>query len=387
MLLFPDSYLLRGLLTLVAISLMVPGIFGVAPPRWFDHATPEPVKQQVPAGKTDPPSAVIGQSATLVSDADAQDQTEPKAMVDGAGTSGQMTETSELVEAPAAGPQVDGPEPAKPVPLPLLADQQFSADRIEQPAVRARRDHSEVQLASASPKIAKTKPSQPRRPLLVARVFVKRIPADHLDLATPAQKESFIKMTLPLILAANEEIGMRRAAIKRAASANDRGALEKWAQLYRIDVGKQSTQDLRDGILLRADVIPVSLALAQAAVESGWGTSRFAVQGNALFGQWAWKESAGLKPLHASNDRAVVRSFPNLFGSVRAYMHNLNTHSSYGDLRRQRARLADRDERGKGYALAGNLDRYAEIGMEYVGKLRTIIRVNDLDKYAMAKLQ
>ena len=180
---------------------------------------------------------------------------------------------------------------------------------------------------------------------------------------------------------------MRRAAIKRAASANDRGALEKWAQLYRIDVGKQSTQDLRDDILLRADVIPVSLALAQAAVESGWGTSRFAVQGNALFGQWAWKESAGLKPLQASNDRAVVRSFPNLFGSVRAYMHNLNTHSSYGDLRRQRARLADRDERGKGYALAGNLDRYAEIGMEYVDKLRTIIRVNDLDKYATAKLQ
>ena len=387
MLSFPDSYLLRGLLTLVAISLMVPGIFGVAPPRWFDHGTPEPVKQQVPAGKTDPPSKVIGQSVTLVSDADAQVQTEPKAMVDGAGTSTQMTETSELEEAPAAGPQVDGSDPAKPVPLLLLADQQFSADRIEQPAVRARRDQNEVQLASASPKIAKTKPSQPRRPLLVARVFVKRIPADHLDLATPAQKESFIKMTLPLILAANEEIGMRRAAIKRAASANDRGALEKWAQLYRVDVGKQSTQDLRDDILLRADVIPVSLALAQAAVESGWGTSRFAVQGNALFGQWAWKESAGLKPLQASNDRAVVRSFPNLFGSVRAYMHNLNTHSSYGDLRRQRARLADRDERGKGYALAGNLDRYAEIGMEYVHKLRTIIRVNDLDKYATAKLQ
>ena len=387
MLSFPDSYLLRGLLTLVAISLMVPGIFGVAPPRWFDHGTPEPVKQQVPTGKTDPPSTVISQSATLVYDADAQDQTELKAMVDGARTSDQMTETSELVEAPPAGPQVDGPDSAKPLPLPLLADQQFLADRIEQPAVRARRDQSEVQLASAGPKIAKTKPSQPRRPLLVARVFVQRIPEDHLDLATPAQKESFIKITLPLILAANEEIGMRRAAIKRAASANDRGALEKWAQLYRIDVAKQSTQELRDDILLRADVIPVSLALAQAAVESGWGTSRFAVQGNALFGQWAWKESAGLKPLQASNGRAVVRSFPNLFGSVRAYMHNLNTHSSYGDLRRQRARLADRDERGKGYALAGNLDRYAEIGMEYVDKLRTIIRVNDLDKYATAMLQ
>jgi Bax protein len=68
-------------------------------------------------------------------------------------------------------------------------------------------------------------------------------------------------------------------------------------------------------------------------------------------------------------------------------MHNLNTHSSYENLRRQRVRFADRDERGKGYALAGNLDRYAEIGMEYVEKLRAIIRVNDLDKYATAKLQ
>ena len=108
MLSFPDSYLLRGLLTLVAISLMVPGIFGVAPPCWFDHGAPEPVKQQVPAGKTDPPSTMIGQSATLVSDADAQGQTEPKAMVDGARTSGQMTETSEPVEVPAAEQQVDG---------------------------------------------------------------------------------------------------------------------------------------------------------------------------------------------------------------------------------------------------------------------------------------
>ena len=271
--------------------------------------------------------------------------------------------------------------------MPLLVASQFSANRVEQPAVKARKDKSEVQLASVSPKIAKITPNQPSRPLLVARVFAKRIPAEHLELATLAQKENFIRMTLPMILAANEEIDMRRAAIKRAASADDRAALEKWAQLYRIDFGKQSTQDMKQKILVRADTIPVALALAQAAVESGWGTSRFALQGKALFGQWAWTESAGLKPLQASNDRAVVRSFPNLFGSVRAYMHNLNTHSSYENLRRQRVRLADRDERGKAYALAANLDRYAEIGVEYVEKLRAIIRVNDLDKYATAKLQ
>ncbi len=384
---FPDRYLLRGLLTLVAINFMVPGIFGVAPPRWFDYRTLESTNKQVSAGKIDQPLTVLGQSASFAVDPDAQDQTKPIVIVDVAETLDQMTENIEPGKASAAGPQVDWVNPAKPVALPPPPDQHFSVDGLEQPAVRARRDQSEVQLASVSPKIAKIKPRRPRQPLLVPRVFVKRIPADHLDLATPAQKENFIEMTLPLILAANEEIDMRRAAIKRAASANDRSALEKWAQLYGINMGKKSTLEIRDNILLRADVIPVSLALAQAAVESGWGTSRFAMQGNALFGQWAWKESAGIKPLQASNDRAVVRSFPNLFGSVRAYMHNLNTHSSYGDLRRHRALLADRDDRGKGFALAGNLDSYAEIGMEYVDKLHTIIRVNDLDKYATAKLQ
>ena len=386
MLSFPDRYLLRGIMVLVAISVMVPGIFGVAPPRWFDHGIPQPAQRKFAATKTEQASTVINQVVTP-SVSDKLDQTEPKTVDEAKGASNQLAETSVPNAALANEPRTDNSDQIKATPMPLLAASQFSANRVEQPAVKARKDKSEVQIASASPKIAKIKPNQPSRPLLVPRVFARRIPAEHLDLATPAQKENFIRMTLPLILAANEEIDMRRAAIKRAASADDRAALEKWAQLYRIDVGKQSTQDLKQKILVRADTIPVALALAQAAIESGWGTSRFAVQGNALFGQWAWKESAGLKPLQASNDRAVVRSFPNLFGSVRAYMHNLNTHSSYENLRRQRARLADRDERGKAYALAGNLDRYAEIGVEYVEKLRAIIRVNDLDKYATAKLQ
>jgi Bax protein len=373
-------------MVLVAIGVMVPGIFGVAPPRWFDHGIPQPAERKVAATKTEQASTVITQVVTP-SVSDKLDQTEPQTVDEVNGASDQLAETRVPNAALASEPLTDKSDQIKATPMPLLAASQFSANRVEQPAVKARKDKSEVQLASASPKIAKMKPNQPSRPLLVARVFAKRIPAEHLDLATPAQKENFIRMTLPLILAANEEIDMRRAAIKRAASAGDRAALEKWAQLYRIDFGKQSTQDMKQKILVRADTIPVALALAQAAVESGWGTSRFAVQGNALFGQWAWKESAGLKPLQASNDRAVVRSFPNLFGSVRAYMHNLNTHSSYENFRRQRVRLADRDERGKGYALAGNLDRYAEIGMEYVEKLRAIIRVNDLHKYATAKLQ
>ena len=123
-------------------------------------------------------------------------------------------------------------------------------------------------------------------------------------------------MILPLILASNEEIGQRRSAIIRAAESQDRDSLQRWAKLYRVKTDGKSVDEISAGILERADFIPVSLALAQAVIESGWGTSRFARQGNALFGQWAWQASAGIKPAEASNSRAVVRSFPNLFGSA-----------------------------------------------------------------------
>ncbi len=388
--LFPDRYLLKGILGLVAINLMVPGIFGVDPPRWFDSGVLEQTRLEGLTAKGERPFEVTAQSRTIsVLDTDGQKQKNVKNQTDmnSAWPLTQLVEPTALVEQSPAELQSETAGLAFATRLAVKMNKEGSAEKFEQPAVKASESQNEVQLASNSPKIVRTKKSKVRRPLLVARVIAKRIPTYHLDLPTPEQKENFIQIILPLVLAANEEISMRRAAVKRAANAGDQAALRKWAHLYRIDVEKQSTQDLKQLILMRADEIPVALALAQAAVESGWGTSRFALQGNALFGQWAWKESAGLKPLQASNERAVVRSFPNLFGSVRAYMHNLNTHQSYEGLRRERARLLGRDERGKGYALAANLDRYAEIGMEYVDKLRTIIRTNDLDQYATAKLQ
>ena len=139
------------------------------------------------------------------------------------------------------------------------------------------------------------------------------------------------------------------SAVARLAAADRRIAGPgTWARLYRVKSEGKSLEDLQRDLLQRADMVPVSLALAQAAIESGWGTSRFARQGNALFGQWAWQADAGLKPAEASNSRAVVRSFPNLFGSVRAYMHNLNTHSSYATFRERRTMLRTR--------MAGTLD-------------------------------
>ena len=223
-------------------------------------------------------------------------------------------------------------------------------------------------------------------PLMVPRTFVRQIPPSHQSLSRSAQKASFLKIALPLILAGNEEIMRRRDAIGRSSQNNDRANLEKWAYLYDIKINNQDNNTLTRQLLRRADVIPVPIALAQAAIESGWGTSRFAIKGNALFGQWAWRDDAGLRPLTPTNDRAVVRSFGTLSGSVRAYMHNLNTHPYYESFRNARAALHDGPKEKKTKVLVKHLDRYAEIGDVYVTKLENLIRTNHFGRYALAYL-
>ena len=358
----------------------MPGIFGVKPPQWFGPAPPKEIAKSITPEK---PATEIATTKAAPNDDLGVEEPEPAPEITPETTpelssKPEVTQTAKIEKAPES------------MPLPRMVEKRFDSDKTEKPAVKASKTQSE---ADSEDKIAMRSPMvEPRKvpdlaPMTVARVFVKRIPSAHLDLLTPEQKASFINFTLPLILAANEEILQRRAAIKRATDTNDRAALEKWAQLYKVNPQEQSDADLSRKILQRADVIPVALAMSQAAIESGWGTSRFAQQGNALFGQWAWDESAGLKPLEASNERAVVRSFPNLFGSVRAYMHNLNVHPRYDEFRQERAALANKKMSGKAYLLAFYLDGYAEIGFEYVEKLRAVMRVNDLDRFALAKLQ
>ena len=222
--------------------------------------------------------------------------------------------------------------------------------------------------------------------VIVPSKFARHIPAKHFEMTGDAQKQSFINLVLPLILAANDELLQRREAVRAAVQAHDRDKLDQWAVLYRIEAEKFDDTGLAERLLRRVDTIPVALALAQAVVESGWGTSRFARQGNALFGQWAWTESAGMRPLAASNDRAVVRSFGSLLESVRAYMHNLNTHQNYDRFRDARYRLKPQTEAVKARRLAAYLDSYAEIGQAYVEKLLVIISSNNFDHYAEAKL-
>ena len=137
---------------------------------------------------------------------------------------------------------------------------------------------------------------------------------------------------------------------------------------------------------IRMDEIPVSLAIAQAAKETGWGTSRFAQEGNALFGQWTWS-GEGLKPKDSEkNEGHKVMKFNVLQASVRAYQRNLNTHSSYKNLRKARAELRDRGKPLDSLILAKYLNEYAETGEKYVEVLQQIIKQNNLKDFDDAKL-
>ena len=134
------------------------------------------------------------------------------------------------------------------------------------------------------------------------------------------------------------------------------------------------------------DIIPVSLAIAQAAKETGWGTSRFAQEGNALFGQWTWS-GEGLKPKDAKDGKGhKVMKFNVLQASVRAYQRNLNTHSSYKDFRKARAELRDLGKPLDSLQLSKFLNKYAETGNQYVEVLQKIIIQNKLQDFDDAKL-
>ena len=335
-----------------------PGLFGLSPPKFFhdnDTGTEQVKSDDLPSGKHLAP--FIAPNAAQL-DAPPAVTATPKIMRDAADAKDGVMRNA-LEQAPVR--PLEKSPPAK------------APKTLKGP------NTGKVELES-------TKPVPALQPLLVPRDFFTHIPNSHLSLSGTAQKDSFLKIVLPLILASNEEISKRREAIRRAFKNGDWATLEKWAKLYKVDVTDQDKKAVMSRLLKRADTIPVALALAQAAVESGWGTSRFAIQGNALFGQWAWRDRAGIKPLDASNDRAVVRSFGSLLGSVRAYMHNLNTHSHYQKFRKARLVLRNRPKAGEAQMLVRYLDRYAEIGHAYVKKLEVLIRSNDFGRFAQAYL-
>ena len=202
---------------------------------------------------------------------------------------------------------------------------------------------------------------------------------------TKKRKNLFIQIVLPLILEENTRIKVERKKLFAVLNKNNNSDSEiKWLKNKFKQYGVVN-RDLTT-LKIRMDEIPVSLAIAQAAKETGWGTSRFALEGNALFGQWTFS-GEGIKPKGADiGDTHKVMKFKVLQASVRAYQRNLNTHSSYREFRKMRAIQRDNQGNLNSLELVNYLDKYAETGLEYTKILKKIIEQNNLTDFDDAEL-
>ena len=225
-----------------------------------------------------------------------------------------------------------------------------------------------------------------REKKLVKPVALTLLPAEIKMIEnTKKRKEFFIQIILPLILKENNNIRVDRKRLFNIINKSNNTELEKkWLSQKYKQYGIPS-KDLSI-LKIRMDEIPVSLAIAQAAKETGWGTSRFALEGNALFGQWTWS-GEGLKPKESEKSEGhKVMKFNVLQASVRAYHRNLNTHSSYQEFRFARAKLRDQGKELDSLILSEFLNEYAETGEKYVEVLQQIIEQNNLKDFDDAKL-
>ena len=227
---------------------------------------------------------------------------------------------------------------------------------------------------------------QVRSKKLVKPIYFTQFPRDLDELqSTKLKKETFIKIVLPLIVAENERIQADREKLKVLSEKKFTTDLEKQWLRQKLLEYKVKKGDLKE-LLVRMDIIPTSIALAQAAKESGWGTSRFALEGNAIFGQWTWS-GQGIAPLdRASNKNHKILKFPILRASVKAYQNNLNTHKSYSKFRQKRLNLRNKNKKISGLDLTETLNNYAQTGSEYTKILNQIIRQNRLTDFEPVRL-
>jgi uncharacterized FlgJ-related protein len=230
----------------------------------------------------------------------------------------------------------------------------------------------------------------------VNRVYLSNMPSrwrgkSSKEVQVRLKKELFFRVLAPLILRSNELIMQDRERLKSFVDGADKDKdwVAELAVRYRIidsiesEVGSEQLKEL----INRVDIIPPSLAMAQTAEESGWGTSRFADQGNAMFGQWAWGDKA-IKPKQqrAGKGNYGIAAFDSPQDSVSGYMMNINTHRAYAPLRDKRAQMRSKGQAPTGVALAPTLLNYSERGQHYVDTLNSIMSYNKLDEIDEARL-
>ena len=213
----------------------------------------------------------------------------------------------------------------------------------------------------------------------VKPIYFTRLPKD-LDTikSVNEKKETFLQILLPLVVAENEKIREDREYLLKILKTNKSPESKKWLN-KKYKAYKVSDKSIKE-LIEKIDIIPTSIALAQAAKESGWGTSRFALEGNAIYGQWTWNGD-GIEPLGKTKDQKhKILKFPLLRASVKAYITNLNTHRGYKSFRVKRAALRKQNKKLAGLELIHELENYAQTGKEYTKILEKIIKQNDLDE-------
>lgn len=305
--------------------------------------------------------------------------------------------------AAAAGSAAHAPEPAGP--------ETGGAPDARDPAAGGDTGLTQSQPAQSQPaqsQPAQSQPAQSQPPLVRLRKLDLDQVREGVQLVPPtrvsdlpdrlaqleragARKRLFIKTMLPAVLHANEAIRAERDFVETLTAleispdelpAELRDKLRALAAKYQVDPANL------DRLRRRVDIVPPALVLAQAAIETGWGTSRFAQQGNAIFGQHTRDpDDAGMVPRGLENPSFRVRAFETVTGAVAAYLRNLNTHPAYAELRRIRAEARARGDDPDGPEMAAGLVDYSARGHDYVADIRLTIRANDLQAFAEARLQ
>lgn len=223
-----------------------------------------------------------------------------------------------------------------------------------------------------------------RRGSLVPPVFARRMP-NNMNNSVPMNKDVFLRLMLPLSLKVNAEIAAERSTIERSGY---NGPITGAPAAVKTIAAKYDIQSNTTNLLQRVDLLPISLMLSQAGLESGWGTSRYVQQGNALFGQRVWDASQpGMTPSDRSADQSHrVRTFTSLEDSVRSYAKNLNTNAAYLEMRRTRATYRASGRTASARDLIPHLSSYSEDPSYYSGTITTIVTDNRLTDFDRARL-
>ncbi len=223
-------------------------------------------------------------------------------------------------------------------------------------------------------------------PEVVPAIELQTFPSDLADVANAKQRKAlFFRALLPIVLAENAMIEEMRDQLivlfgkgVNRLNSTELHWLESVAEQYSVE-GSLSSPQVQQLLLRRVDVVPPALVLAQAANESGWGTSRFALTGNNLFGQYATQTSKSIVPLARPEGAThTVRAYSSIDDSVRSYIHNLNTNRAYSELRTMRQKMRTDGKVLSGHQLAKGLEAYSERGMAYVKEIQGMIRSNQL---------